>query len=61
LSQDGQRAVVQAVRENSIRVDVPVPEPDRLPPEGKKMINPQGEEMSPLRITINKIAREIFK
>jgi ABC-type Fe3+ transport system substrate-binding protein len=61
LSRNGQAAVVQAVQENSIRVDVPVPEPDRVPPEGKKTINPQGEEMSPQRLTINKIAREIFK
>jgi ABC-type Fe3+ transport system substrate-binding protein len=36
LSQNGQAAVVQAVQENSIRVYVPVPEPDRVPPEGKK-------------------------
>jgi len=61
LSQNGQAAVVQAVQENSIRVDVPVPEPDRVPPEGKKVINPQGEDMTPQRLTINKIAREIFK
>ena len=61
LSQNGQAAVVQAVQENSIRVDVPVPEPDRVPPDGKKVINPQGEDMTPQRLTINKIAREIFK
>lgn len=61
LSQSGQATVVQAVQENSSRVDVPVPEPERVPPEGKKVINPQAEEMSPQRVTINKIAREIFK
>jgi hypothetical protein len=39
----------------------PVPEPDRLPPEGKGVINPQSEEAAPQRVHVNKIAREIFK
>lgn len=61
LSQNGQAAVVQAVQENSIRVDVPVPEPERVPPDGKNVINPQSEEMTSQRLMINKIARELFK
>jgi hypothetical protein len=31
--------VVQEVQENRLRTDVPVPEPGRVPPEGKTIIN----------------------
>jgi iron(III) transport system substrate-binding protein len=61
LSQSGQAAVVQEVQENSLRTDVPVPEPERIPPEGKTIVNSQHEEMSSRRLLVNKIAREIFK
>jgi iron(III) transport system substrate-binding protein len=61
LSQGGQAAVVQEVQENSLRTDVPVPEPDRIPPEGKAIVNSQNEDMSSQRLLVNKIAREIFK
>jgi iron(III) transport system substrate-binding protein len=61
LSQKGQAAIVEIVKENSLRNDVPVPEPDRLPPEGKNVFNPQSEEAAPQRVHVNKIAREIFK
>ena len=53
--------MVQVVQENSIRVDVPVPKLDRAPPEGKKSSTRKAKNMTPQRLTINKIAREIFK
>jgi iron(III) transport system substrate-binding protein len=61
LSQKGQAAVVEEVKENSLRNDVAVPDPERLPPEGKAIMNPQSEEMAPLRSRVNEIAREIFR
>ncbi|HEY2990663.1 MAG TPA: hypothetical protein VGL11_23310, partial [Candidatus Binatia bacterium] len=60
LSQNGQSAIVQEVQENSLRTDVALPEPERVVPEGKTVINSQSEEMAPRRLLVNKIAREIF-
>jgi iron(III) transport system substrate-binding protein len=61
LSQKGQAVFVEEVKENSLRNDVVVADPERLPPEGKAIMNPQSEEMAPVRLHVNKIAREIFK
>jgi ABC-type Fe3+ transport system substrate-binding protein len=60
LSQNGQSAIVQEVQENSLSTDVALPEPERVVPEGKTVINSQSEEMAPRRLLVNKIAREIF-
>jgi hypothetical protein len=53
--------VVQAVQENSIRIDVPRAETRSRAARRKKSSTRKAKNMTPQRLTINKIAREIFK
>ncbi len=61
LSREGQTAVVEETRENSRRLDVPVMDPERVPPAEGELLNTQAEEFAPIRSRANDIAKEIFK
>jgi len=61
LSREGQAAVIEQTRENSRRLDVPIMEPEQVPPAEGELLNTQAEDFAPIRSRANDIAKEIFK
>lgn len=62
LSREGQLVAAREVKDNSRRRDVPVINPETLPPEGKgQVINTQAEEYGRQRQRVNQISQEIFR
>jgi iron(III) transport system substrate-binding protein len=61
LSPQGQTVLSQALGDNSRRADVPVVDPERLPPEGTPVRNTQSEEFLPVRERALEIAKEVIR
>ena len=61
LTPEGQKVVLEPVRNNSARLDVPPFDPDAVVPTGVETISGQAEAYAPMRIKAGQIAMDVFK